>query len=228
MVFKSLFNGGNSSDKPSKQGASSGEEKAPDSKTGGLDPNLFAILQGMTPFIVPPVEEEDAKNASSSTEKTLGGNLMNFFMPNSDVKETKVTQATENESEFSPFKLLKLIEPLLNENLVNEIQTVYEFHIRMESLNNDKNYQESRVDVFHMDLKNVPKGKIGRGSSLFGKADCVIKLNDADLAELLIDKLKPFTAYMSGRIEFEGDLQDVFKLKKLIKLVATITGIKKA
>ena len=40
--------------------------------------------------------------------------------------------------------------------------------------------------------------------------------------ELLTDNLKPFTAYMSGRIEIDGDLQDVFKLKKLISSVSAV------
>ena len=45
----------------------------------------------------------------------------------------------------------------------------------------------------------------------------MIKLNDEDL-----NNLKPFTSYMSGRIEIDGDLQDVFKLKKLITSVSTV------
>ena len=66
------------------------------------------------------------------------------------------------------------------------------------------------------------KGKIGPGTSPFSKTDCVIRLSDEDLNELLTDNLKPFTAYMSGRIEIDGDLQDVFKLKKLITSVSQV------
>jgi putative sterol carrier protein len=196
------------------------------------------MLQGMQPFIIPPVPEGDE---SADGEQAVGpkvvdnsaaANLMSFLMPgaaealNSTKKAAATTQDKSN-SEFSPFRVLKLVEPLINESVVKEIQTVYEFHIRMDSVNNDKVYQESKIEVFHLDLKNSPKGLIGRGPSVFGKSDCVIKLNDQDLTELLTDKLKPFTAYMSGRIEIEGDLQDVFKLKKLIKSVATFQNIKK-
>ena len=73
-----------------------------------------------------------------------------------------------------------------------------------------------------MDLKNVSKGKAGTGNSIFSKADCIIKLSEEDLFDLLSDNLKPFTAYMSGRIEIDGDLQDVMKLKKLIKSITAV------
>jgi hypothetical protein len=126
-------------------------------------------------------------------------------------------ECVESGKEMSPMKLFKLLEPLINENLVKEIQTVYEFHIKI--VNSSDRYSEERVETFHLDLKNSPKGLIGRGASLFSKPDCTIKLNDQDLKELLSDNLKPFTAYMSGRIEIDGDLQDVFKLKKLINSV---------
>jgi putative sterol carrier protein len=68
----------------------------------------------------------------------------------------------------------------------------------------------------------VPKGQAGIGFSLYSKADCIIKLSEEDLFDLLTDNLKPFTAYMNGRIEIDGDLQDVFKLKKLIKSVTAV------
>jgi putative sterol carrier protein len=161
----------------------------------------------------------------------LGSNLMSFFVPQTE-NESKTTETNkeiagnQSSSQFTPYKLLKLLEPLLNESVVNEIQTVYEFHIKMDSQNPNRNYQQSQIEIFYLDLKNAPKGMIGQGPSPFSKADCIIKLNDEDLNELLLDKLKPFTAYISGRIEIEGDLQDVFKLKKLIKSVSTIAASK--
>lgn len=66
-------------------------------------------------------------------------------------------------------------------------------------------------------------GKIGSGRAPFSeKTDCIIRINENDLHELLTENLKPFTAYMSGRIEIDGDLQDVMKLKKLISSVSSI------
>jgi putative sterol carrier protein len=233
MVFKSLFNRSSSSDTSDKPKTSA--EADPDtSKTGGLDPQLFAMLQGMTPFMVPPgTEEAEAGQAVGPkvVDNSMAANLMSFLMPGAAEalnSASKATPTEKKETGFSPFRVLKLVEPLINEAMVKEIQTVYEFQIRMDSTNPDLNYKQSEIEVFHLDLKNAPKGLIGRGPSLFGKSDCTIKLSDQDLTELLMDKLKPFTAYMSGRIEIEGDLQDVFKLKKLIKSVSTFSNIKNA
>lgn len=236
MVFKSLFNGGSSgSTAESSAKPTTSQESA--ANPAGFTPNFLSLLQGMTPFVVPPGEATEASGQSADTnmKQVPMADLMSFFMPDMAASAAegagvsaanKSSQASGNESEFSPMKLLKLIEPLLTENLVNEIQTVYEFHIRMDSLNTNKVYDQSQVEMFHLDLKSPPKGRIGRGMSLFQRADCIIKMNDQDLVELLTDKLKPFTAYMSGRIEIDGDLQDVFKLKKLIKSVSNITMLK--
>jgi hypothetical protein len=230
MVFKSLFNRSSSSDSD-KPKRSADAEPPDNSKTGGLDPQLFAMLQG---FMGPLAGEGAADGGEAGigpkvVDSSMAANLMSFLMPGAAEalnSTAKATTSVKKETEFSPFRVLKLVEPLINEAMVKEIQLVYEFQIRMDSTNTDPNYTESQIEVYHLDLKNAPKGLIGRGPSLFGKPDCTIKLNDQDLTELLMDTLKPFTAYMSGRIEIEGDLQDVFKLKKLIKSVATFSNIK--
>ena len=73
--------------------------------------------------------------------------------------------------------------------------------------------------VMQAGLGQAPARQASKGAGL---PDKVIATTDKDLNELIQDKLKPFTAYMSGRIEIEGDLQDVFKLKKLIKSVTSV------
>lgn len=157
----------------------------------------MSLLQGMTPFLVP----------------TEGAEELNLV----------ANQKQTNQSEFEPFRLLKLVEPLLTDNIVKEINTVYEFHIKSKS---SDPYKADSFEVFYLDLKSEQKSRVGMGQSLFAKTDCIIKLCDEDLKDLLTDKLKPFTAYLSGRIEIDGDLQDVFKLKKLIKLVPTVANLK--
>jgi hypothetical protein len=119
----------------------------------------------------------------------------------------------------SPLQVLKLLQPFITEQDVRDINTVYEFHIKVVR-NGDRNEEE--IKIYHLDLKNFPKGLIGPGVSQHCRADCVIKMNHSDLDELLTDKLKPFSAYMAGRIEIDGNLQDVFRLKKLIKTVTSV------
>lgn len=173
-----------------------------------LPPELLSAFQGITPVVLPG---NNIENLTQEQQNLLS----NLNMANNNIN-TK-SQNTESESAFSPHKLIQLLTPHLNENLVREIQTVYEFHIKVK-----KNELNQETKVFFLDLKNVPKGQAGSGSSLFSKADCIISLSEEDLIDLLTDNLKPFTAYMSGRIEIDGDLQDVFKLKKLIKSVTVV------
>ena len=168
---------------------------------GQLPAEILSMFQGMMPTVIP--------NASTGSN-----NLAKKSNASND----------ENQSENLPFKLLKLLQPLLNESLIREIQTVYEFHIKHKGANQ---YEEDKYEVFFLDLKSLPSGNMGIGACLFAKVDCVIKLSEEDLKDLLTDNLKPFTAYMSGRIEIEGDLQDVFKLKKLIKNVTAAIGTSK-
>lgn len=166
-------------------------------------PDFLSLIQGMTPLIIP-----------SEGQQQTGHELVNV-----DTLKNEQTQV----SEYEPFRLLKLMEPLINENMIKDINAVYEFHIKRKS--NDP-YKQDVCEIFHLDLKNSLKNRVGLGPSLFCKSDCIIKLGDEDLKDLLNDNLKPFTAYLSGRIEIEGDLQDVFKLKKLIKLVPSIANKK--
>lgn len=205
MVFKSLLGGGNNSSS-STEPCTSGVK--PDASLNQLPSQLMKFIEGLSqPMVIPNNSE-------------LAGSMFQGMFPNKQQQQQSTTINMEDNSEvdnkkMSPYKILKLLEPLINENLVKEIQTVYEFHIL--STNGDNS-----VEVFYLDLKNNQKGMIGRGNAPFSKTDCVVRLSDEDLNELLTDNLKPFTAYMSGRIEIDGDLQDVFKLKKLITSVSTV------
>lgn len=195
LVFKSLLNSSSSESKSSTSSAS-------DSSSFPMD--ILSMFQGISPIVLPVGED--------------GVNLQDQLSAHFGQSSKKTVE--KNENKFSPLKILKLIEPHLNEQLVNEIQTVYEFHIKTDSGNEN-------LEIFHLDLKSSPKGIIGIGPAIFSKTDCVIKLSEEDLTDLLNDKLKPFTAYMSGRIEIQGDLQDVFKLKRLVKNLTPDLNLKK-
>jgi putative sterol carrier protein len=204
MVFKSLFSSSNNG--PSTSGNS-------ESDSSDTTANFLKFL---TPFLVP--SEGGAASSGVVTGASATATLLDFLNPNQKVQPLNEPSEPEDPNQISPLKLLKLLQPLLNESLVKDINLVYEFHIKSTSKNEQNQYQ-----VYYLDLKNVPTGSLGVGSSPFAsKADCIIKTTDKDLSELIQDKLKPFTAYMSGRIEIEGDLQDVFKLKRLIKSVTSV------
>jgi len=206
MVFKSLL-GGNSSS--SSSGPSTGPKA--DSSLNTLPAELMKFIEGLSqPMVIPNNSE-------------MAGALfpfMNMNQQESTSTAIDMEAASGSDRKMSPFKILKMLEPLMDENMVQEIQTVYEFHISSTA-------EKGSVEVFYLDLKNMKQGKIGQGNAPFSKCDCVIRISDEDLNELLTDNLKPFTAYMSGRIEIDGDLQDVFKLKKLISSVSKVISAMK-
>ena len=186
MVFKSLINSCSST--------AGNENKEPKASLGQLPDELLNFVQNLKPLIL-------------NEEGQILHNI-NIKRENSDYHH--VCDKT-----ISPFKILKLLEPFINENVVREIQKIYEFHLRIKQL------EDFKFEIFYLDLKSLPNGQLGMGRCPIDKVDCIIKMNEEDLNDLLTDKLKPFTAYMSGRIEIEGDLQDVFKLKKIIASVST-------
>ncbi|RNA13421.1 stomatin 1 isoform X2 [Brachionus plicatilis] len=188
MVFKSLFSSASNSKSDTTTGTS-------DSITQGSD--FISLVQSMMQLVNPQIEQNEITKTTSE-------------------KET-FSQA-DHFSQYEPFKLLKIIEPLITENLVKEINTVYEFHLIRNS-NNPK--KENECEVFHLDIKNNVKHRVSIGECLFSKTDCVIKISEESLNDLLNENLKPFAAYLSGKIDIEGDLNDVLKLKKLIKLIPT-------
>lgn len=204
-VFKSLL-GGNSSDEIG-TGTSGPKVETP---LGQLPNELLKFIEGLSQ----PMSVPNADLAGSMFGGMFGGMGQQQQQPHPQSSVINMESAA-SENKMSPYNILKLLEPLINESHVKEIQTVYEFHIQSKN-------DENNVEIFYLDLKNMTKGKIGPGTSPFSKTDCVIRMTDEDLNELLSDNLKPFTAYMSGRIEIDGDLQDVFKLKKLISTVSQV------
>jgi hypothetical protein len=86
-----------------------------------------------------------------------------------------------------------------------------EFHITSEN--------DDQIKRFFVNLK-YNQGSVGHGNYLIqnssAKVDCCIKVNENDLNEILLERLSPLNAYMSGRIEIDGNLNDVLKLKKIL------------
>lgn len=204
-VFKSLFNGNTSNIttvNPFPGAAAAGAAGGGGEGVNGLfDSNGMQKFLDMLGSEIPPELLAQFKTGEAGAT----GSGAKADMPTT----SKMASAPSFDS---PMGVLKLIEPLLNEKVVQEINTTYEFHIKIDS-------EPSSVEIYHLDLKTPPRGSIGKGPSIFSRTDCAIKLSDRDLADLLTDRLKPFTAYMNGRIEVDGNLQDVFRLKKLISSV---------
>ncbi len=57
-------------------------------------------------------------------------------------------------------------------------------------------------------------GKVSEGST--GKADLIVKLSEDDFIDIFEEKLKPASAYFSGKLKVEGDLSVALKLGNIL------------
>ena len=57
-------------------------------------------------------------------------------------------------------------------------------------------------------------GKISAGST--GKAHLIVKIADCDFVDMFNEKLKPASAYFSGKLKVEGDLSIALKLGNVL------------
>lgn len=163
---------------------------SPTMPSNGAQPNAFT--QTLMSFMQPTIQQQQQQQPI-------------------EIKSNSIAETIQTEQIMTPEQLLTLIEPLVNESLVNEIQTLYEFHIKSEN--------EDQIKRFFVNLK-YNQGSVGHGNYLIqnssAKVDCCIKVNEKDLNEILLERLSPLNAYMSGRIEIDGNLNDVLKLKKIL------------
>ena len=91
---------------------------------------------------------------------------------------------------------------LLNEDLVKKTKAVYSFSL------SDKKTQ------YYLDLKN------GAGSCGEGKPetdiDATLTMTSSNFQKMFSGKLKPTTAFMSGRLKISGNMGKAMKLEKLM------------
>ena len=70
----------------------------------------------------------------------------------------------------------------------------------------------------------IAEGHCGLGVLPDGtEADVTLRMSANLLVELLAQRIRPFDAYMDGRLTVSGDLRSAMRLGELIKLVSTGT-----
>merc|ERR1739848_371464 len=97
---------------------------------------------------------------------------------------------------------------VVNEEMVGKIKAVYAFDIK-----------GKEAGQWYLDLKN------GAGSCGAGVAHCspdvTMRLKDTDFTKMFSGKLKPTTAFMTGKLKLEGDVGKAMKLEKLMGKMQT-------
>ncbi|KAH9508954.1 Stomatin-like protein 1 [Bulinus truncatus] len=102
-----------------------------------------------------------------------------------------------------PEKMLLLIQEVLSDNLVQKVGETFQIEI-----------SGSGAGTYYLDLKH-DQGYVGYGPDPSGDPAAILHLNFADLQAMLTGELKPFQAYMSGRLKVSGDTNAALKLEEL-------------
>uniref|UniRef100_A0A336M689 Hydroxysteroid dehydrogenase-like protein 2 n=1 Tax=Culicoides sonorensis TaxID=179676 RepID=A0A336M689_CULSO len=99
--------------------------------------------------------------------------------------------------------LFQKIESLLSEDIVKRTNAVYQFNVKGEE-----------AGVWFCDLKNG-KGAVGKGEPKV-TPDATLTMNDKNFFDMFAGKLKPASAFMTGKLKISGDLKKAMALEKLM------------
>jgi len=121
-------------------------------------------------------------------------------------KPAAVKQASTGSSD--PIEtVFNQIQSLLNEDLVKKTNAVYSFTL------SDQNSH------WFLDLKNGA-GSCGKGNAPVD-SDATLTMTSANFGKMFSGKLKPATAFMSGRLKISGNMGKAMKLEKLMGKMQT-------
>uniref|UniRef100_W5LF00 Stomatin (EPB72)-like 1 n=1 Tax=Astyanax mexicanus TaxID=7994 RepID=W5LF00_ASTMX len=105
-------------------------------------------------------------------------------------------------------ELLAAVSLVLSEDLVRQVGACFQFHI--------SNSSGQTSSYYYVDLTQNG-GACGVGEAR--QPDVSLSMSEQDLMALFQGSLQPFSAYSSGRLRVQGDLNTAMKLETLIKLL---------
>lgn len=142
-------------------------------------------------------EEENLKSPS----------LVSFIQPDSSQGTAQKAQpeqtASTSSSSANVTASMNAIKGLVSSDLVKKINGVYAFNVT------DANPSE-----WYLDLKNG-NGDLGSGK-FNGQVNCTLTMKSDVFNNMVIGKLKPTSAFMSGKLKIKGDMGLAMKLEKLM------------
>jgi putative sterol carrier protein len=94
------------------------------------------------------------------------------------------------------------IKSIPSADLVAKVNAVYQFNVK-----------GSEAGVWYCDLKNG-SGKVGKGEA--ASPDAILSMDARNFYDMFTGKIKPASAFMTGKMKITGDLQKAMKLEKLM------------
>jgi len=124
-------------------------------------------------------------------------------------RQTEQTKAKEDPAPASSGagsaaiqEVFNQIKPILSEDIVKKTNAIFSFSIP------DDNSE------WYLDMKNGA-GSCGHGAPA-NKADVTFTLKTADFSKMFAGKLKPTTAFMTGKLKISGNMGKAMALEKLM------------
>lgn len=99
--------------------------------------------------------------------------------------------------------LFQKIESLLSEDIVKRTNAIYQFNVKGDE-----------AGVWFCDLKNGT-GAVGKGEPKVSP-DATLTMTDKNFFDMFAGKLKPASAFMTGKLKISGDLKKAMALEKLM------------
>lgn len=100
--------------------------------------------------------------------------------------------------------LFREIERNLNESIVQRVNAIYQFNV-----------QGDEPGTWFLNLK-YGKGSCGRGDGGI-RPEAILIMDSKDVLDLFSGQLKATSAYMSGKLKIDGDLQKAIDLEKFMR-----------
>ncbi|XP_067674531.1 stomatin-like protein 1 [Haliotis asinina] len=108
---------------------------------------------------------------------------------------------------LTPEEILKAAQSVITESLVQKVAAVYQFQLTGEG-----------GGIYYLDLRNG-RGSAGSGACPFGDSDASLMMTVSDLQAMFAGRMKPFQAYMNGRLRVAGDLSAAMRLEEVVKKI---------
>lgn len=176
--------------------------KDPRKVTGNffIDENVLKE-EGITDMVQYACEPANADKLTPDAFLDITDSAINLL---SQAKDNCTTNSSGQSGDAKPIAgLFKKIESKLSESLVERTKAVYHFEVKGDE-----------AGTWFLDLKSG-NGRCGKGDGGV-TPDATLTMEAKNFFDMFSGKLKPASAFMTGKLKITGDLQKAMKLEKLM------------
>lgn len=124
--------------------------------------------------------------------------MLDFFLEDTNTEDSSASSAVTGVA-----RIFKAIDENLSTELVSKTGAIYQFNVK-----------GKESGVWFLDLKNG-NGATGKGEPS-QPADTILTMDSENFFAMFAGKLKPASAFMTGKLNISGNIQKAMKLEKLM------------